>query len=430
MKDLICIRSWPSAILHLDADNFFASVEKALNPCLVNRPVVTGGERGVVVAASPEAKALGIVRGMPTAKVKRYFPKVVICNSHYRNYALFSQRIFAIMRRFTPMVEEYSIDEAFADLKGLKRLHRKNYGQIGLAIQKEVFKELGITVSLGISLTKSLAKLASKKNKPSGLTCLKGKQIRCFLQQTRIDQVWGFGVNTTAFLHKMGLVTAYDFVIRPVAWVRKYLGVAGLKIYHELRGQVMSPVTNKPTKSPLSISKTKTFSPASSEPAKIWAHLIKNLERACYKARFYGLTAKRLKFFLKRDDFTIWSAQVKPSHSTSNPAKWAGLMQAKFACVFTKGNRYRATGVVLLDLVSNTQRQFDLFEDRSLFDKNERLYNHIDRINQKFGRHTLTLADSLNDKSANHAQSAYKNLSKNQAGQGLIIPLLEVRHQK
>ena len=116
----LTIRSWPQAILHLDADAFFASCEQAVHPELRGRPVITGKERGIVAAASYEAKAKGITRGVSLYDVKKICPDAVIVPSDYETYSLFSVRMFEILRRFSPDVEEYSIDEAFVDLTGLQ----------------------------------------------------------------------------------------------------------------------------------------------------------------------------------------------------------------------------------------------------------------------------------------------------------------------
>src|SRR4030065_2162345 len=141
---MITIHSWPRAIMHMDADAFFASCEQAIHPELKGRPVITGKERGIVAAASYEAKERGVKRGMRLFEVKKVCPDAVILPSDYETYSLFSLRMFDILRRFSPDVEEYSVDEAFVDLTGLRRSFRGSYGMIGQKMQKSVEKELGI----------------------------------------------------------------------------------------------------------------------------------------------------------------------------------------------------------------------------------------------------------------------------------------------
>ena len=232
----IMLHSFPRAILHVDADAFFASVEQSIHPELKGLPVITGAERGIVAAASYEAKALGIKRGVSLREVKKIAPNCVLIPSDYETYSLYSKRIFSILRRFTPTIEEYSIDEAFADITGLRRLYRCSYIEIAKKIQQTIHRELDITVSVGVSLSKSLCKLASKWDKPRGITAIPGRLIHEFLLKTPILNVWGFGDNITNFLNKKGVTNAYEYISQHKNLVHKWLGKVGLEIWQELHG--------------------------------------------------------------------------------------------------------------------------------------------------------------------------------------------------
>ncbi|NMC96689.1 MAG: DNA polymerase IV, partial [Deltaproteobacteria bacterium] len=153
-QQIFSLSSWPRAIVHIDGDAFFTSCEEAIHPELRGKALITGGERGIVACASYPAKKLGIKRGVPLAEARKICPGLIVLPSDYETYSLFSQRMFNIMRRFTPDVEEYSIDEAFADLTGMRRLLRSSYEEIVLKMKKEIERELGITVSVGLSITK------------------------------------------------------------------------------------------------------------------------------------------------------------------------------------------------------------------------------------------------------------------------------------
>src|SRR5512135_2272642 len=194
-NDPITIHSWPRAILHLDADAFFASCEQAIHPELKGRPVITGKERGIVAAASYEAKARGVKRGVRLSDVKKICPDAVILPSDYETYSLFSVRMFEILRRFSPDVEEYSIDEAFVDLTGLRRAYHGSYESIAETMRRTIAQELGITVSAGVSLSKVLAKIGSKHNKPDGLTMIPGREVHRYLDKLAVEKVWGIGPN-------------------------------------------------------------------------------------------------------------------------------------------------------------------------------------------------------------------------------------------
>src|ERR1043166_9195135 len=173
----LAISSFPRAILHIDADAFFASCEQSRDPALQGKPVITGKERGIVASMSYEAKAQGVTRGMRLFEVKRICPEAVLLPSDYETYSLLSTRFFAIVRRYTPDVEEYSVDECFCDLTGLRGLLRMSYEQIAARIKQDLDVELGFTFSVGLAPNKVIAKIASKWQKPSGLPLIPGHRL-------------------------------------------------------------------------------------------------------------------------------------------------------------------------------------------------------------------------------------------------------------
>ena len=217
------ITSWPEAIMCLDGDAFFASVTQAVHPELKGKPVVTGWDRGIATAVSYEARALGIERGMQCWKIKKEFPQVTITTSDYRLYHLFSKKMFSVMKKYSPSVEEYSVDEGFADLKGMRRPLHMSCEQIAAAIKREVESSLGITVSIGLSVTKSLSKLAVNLEKPSGLTVIPGQDIDDLLKKTEVSKIWGIGHQSTALLNKLGIKTAFELARKPEEFIKKIL---------------------------------------------------------------------------------------------------------------------------------------------------------------------------------------------------------------
>ena len=230
------LHSWPNAILHLDGDAFFASCEQSIHPELKGKPVITGQERNIVASMSYEAKMRGIKRGVALWEAKKMCPEVVVLPSDYETYSLISKRMFAIVRRFTPAVEESSIDEGYGDLKGLRRLYRTGYIEIARQIRDAVERELGISISMGLSITKTLAKLAAKHHKPHGFTYVQGEEVHTFLLAVPVHAVCGIGPNTTALLAKHKVFTAYEYATQPERWVKKLLGKVGVELWHELRG--------------------------------------------------------------------------------------------------------------------------------------------------------------------------------------------------
>lgn len=391
----ITISSWPRAIAHLDADAFFASVEQAIHPELKGKPVITGKERGIVAALSYEAKAKGVKRGMRLFEVKKICPNCIILPSDYETYSLFSKRMFDILRRFSPDVEEYSIDEAFIDLTGLRRTYHGSYTSIAEQMQQAVTKELGITVAIGVSVSKVLAKIGSKHKKPAGLTIIRGRDIHLFLQDLPIEKVWGIGPNTSAYLRKYGVVTALDYAKKDEAFIKKALSKPYQEIWHELNGRSVYPVNVQTKTTYQSISKARTFTPPSTDRDFVFAQLAKNLENACIKARRYNLATKRLVIFLRQQDFRDYGIELKISRPTAFPNDLFPSLREGYQRIFRENTPYRQTGVVLCDLVSEEKQQYTLFDDTVRIEKMSRLYKAVDTLSEKFGKHTLQSGASL-----------------------------------
>lgn len=389
------LHSFPRAIVHIDGDSFFASCEVAKNPTLKGKPVITGKERGIVSAATYEAKARGVTRGMRLSEVRRVCPDAVILPSDYETYSLFSQRMFTIVRRYTPAVEEYSIDECFADIGGMRRVHHMSYPEIAQHIKHELDAELGMTFSVGLAPTKVLAKIGSKWKKPSGFTPIPLRDAPSFLKKTPVEKVWGIGPNTTALLAKYGVRSAYDFVQRDEAWVKQLLTKPFQEIWRELRGEVVYELDTEGRETYQSISKTKTFTPPSKDAAFVFSQLSKNVENACIKARRWNLVSAHIMFFLKTQDFRYRACEIKLSHPTAVPQDILGVVREEFPKLFHRGMLYRATGVVLMQLHDATQVQMDLFGSVQKSQTLQEVFQSVDALSQRYGKHAVFLASSL-----------------------------------
>jgi nucleotidyltransferase/DNA polymerase involved in DNA repair len=391
---LFSLYSWPQAIVHIDGDAFFTSCEEAINPALRGKPIITGGERGIVACASYPAKKAGIKRGVPLHEARRICPELIILPSDYETYSLFSRRMFSIMRRFTDQVEEYSIDEAFADITGMRRPLRSSYETIAGNMKREIERELGLTVSVGLSLTKVLAKVGSKHRKPNGMTIIPGRMIASYLQDLPVEKIWGIGHATASYLNNMGVKTALDFARLPELTVRKRFTKPGVETWQELRGESVYPVTTEEKSSYASISKMKTFTPPTRNPEYLFAHLLRNLESACIKARRYNLAARKIVPILKKQNFESDACEIRLTRPSSQPLELVGLLHEAFLGLFRASELYRATGVVLADLILDTQIQYSLFEDPIKAEKVKTLYTAIDEISRRYGKHTLHLGGS------------------------------------
>ena len=389
------LSSFPRAILHVDGDAFFTSVEQSLHPHLKGVPVVTGRERGIIACASYEAKALGIKRGVSLWDARKMCPELVVLPSDYESYSLYSKRMFEIMRRYTPEVEEYSIDEGFADITGMRRLFRCSYRDIALQLQAVVQQELDLTVSVGLSASKGLAKIASDYRKPHGLTAVSGRQIHRFLQRVPLEDIWGIGPSAQQLLKKYGIHTAYDFALRDEAWVRRMLHKPGWEIWQELRGTSVCRVDTELRPPPASIMKGKTFSAPSTDRAYIYARLIRNMESAFIKLRRFRMRSGELSVYLRTKDYEQRGVSARLSRGTSNAMEITPLIAAMFAQLYTAGRTYRSTTVVLSRLESDRQRQYELFDDPVRMERMREAGQVVDRINRRYGKHRIFLGTGL-----------------------------------
>lgn len=391
----IVLRAFPCAIVHFDGDAFFAAVEQAVHPELKGRPVVTGKERGIIACASYEAKSLGVKRGIPLFEAMRMCRGLVVLPSDYETYSLYSKRMFDIMRRFTPMVEEYSIDEGFADLSGLRRVFKTSYEEIGRRMQAAIREELDITVSVGLSLSKGLAKLASKYRKPCGFTAVPGHTLHLFLREIPLEKVWGFGPNTVHLLRKQGLRTALDFVVRPEQDAERLMGKIGREIWNELRGTPVYPVVTEEKSTYYTVSKGRTFTPPSQDRNFVYAKLLRNVESSFIKLRRHRLRARVIGVALRHQDFSEDAAEAALNRATASTQEAVPLVRVLFDHVFKEGVDYRATMVVMGKLEPDRNDQYELFEDRARIERLAQASRVIDEVNGKYGKHTLSLGSSL-----------------------------------
>lgn len=387
--------SFPRAILHVDGDSFFAAVEIAKDPRLKGKPVITGKERGIVSACTYDLKARGVKRGMRLFEVRAIAPDAVVLPSDYETYSIFSERMYEIVRRYTPAVEEYSIDECFADLTGMRRVNKMSYIDMARAIKNELQTELGLTFSLGLSATKVLAKIGSKWHKPDGLTPIPLKDAASFLRKKAVGDVWGIGPNTAAYLNKFGVRTALDFAEKSEEWVRANTAKPYFELWHELNGRVVLELTMERKEKYQSISKTKTFTPPSRDGAFVFSQLSKNIENACIKARRWNLSAPEVFFFLKTQDFKYHGFEIKLPHPSNVPHDIIREVARYFPQVFKKGTDYRATGITLLKLQDAGDVQLDLFGKVRESEGLRMIFNSVDALSERYGKHVVFLGSSF-----------------------------------
>ena len=387
--------SYPRAIIHIDGDSFFASCEVMKNPALRGKPVITGRERGIVSACTYEAKARGVTRGMKLSEVRALCPEAVILPSDYETYSILSHRIYAIVRRYTPALEEYSIDECFAELTGTRRMHHGSYEDIAKSIKRDLDCELGMTFSIGLSCTKVLAKIGSKWKKPDGFTALPSQTLAIYRTATSIGKVWGIGAQTAAFLGLHNIHTAEDFAQQSHEWVTAHLTKPTIELWHELNGRLVLELDTTGRATYQSIAKTKTFTPPSRDVGFIFSQLSKNIENACIKLRRWNLQSAEITFFLKTQEFTCSSYTVLLPHPTNIPHDMLKEVEKYFIYIHKPGVLYRATGVTTARLSDAQHIQLDLFGAVNTTQEMQHIFNQVDSVSRRYGKHALFLGSSL-----------------------------------
>ncbi len=422
--------SFPRAIIHIDGDSFFASCEQSRNPSLTGKAVVTGQDRGIASSMSLEAKKLGITRAMPIHHIKKHFPQVIIIPSDYETYALLSARFMDIVRRFTPDVEEYGIDECFADITGMRKTYRTSYENICKRIQIDLERELNCTFSIGLAPTKTLAKIASKWKKSEmrgGLTAISATDSATYLKKLPIGDVWNIGPQTTAFLEKHGIRRAYDFAARDEAWVRNTMSINFYGTWNELRSQSKQAINTEKKQNTHSIQRTRTFAPPCSDKEYLLARLKENIEVACMRARRYKSEAKDVSFFLKTQTHHYSAMRIRISRPSNFSHEIYSAIEPLFEKIYKPTILYRATGVTLSNLSVVKERQLDLFDEHLYIERMGKVYSSVDTISCKYGRQSIHVgAQYLNIKgrSKTSSEKERKKVIANNRSRKLGYPLL------
>ncbi len=312
----------------------------------------------------------------------------------YSAYVHYSSLMIDIVRRYADDVEEYSIDECFAELTGLDRPLKMSYREIAERIKHEVTRELDLSISVGVAPTKCLAKVASKWQKPNGLIIITSETAPEFLREVPIEKVWGIGGQTSARLKKMGIKTAGDFALRPREWVDSELEKPYRMIWSELNGTSVMELDPKQKTLYSSIQKTRIFHPSTNNKTFLFSQISKHMEDACGKARHYGLIPKSVSIFLKTRDFHYITREVKLPFPTNSPEILLSSARREFEAMHVKGLLYRTAGVGLHGLTPRKALQEDLFGEGARAGKFEEVHLKIDELEHKYGKKLVHLAST------------------------------------
>ncbi|MBN2398091.1 MAG: DNA polymerase IV [Deltaproteobacteria bacterium] len=379
-------------IFHIDMDAFYASVEVLDNPDLKGRCVIVGGQtgRGVVSAASYEARRFGVHSAMPIFQARKRCPDAVFLPPRMSRYRAVSALIMAILREFSPLVEPISIDEAFVDVTGCERLFG-GIGEIALRIKERIREEVGLTCSLGGAPNKFLAKIASDMDKPDGLTVIAPETVDRFIESLPVEKVPGVGATTHEKLRLMGVKTLGDVRRYPEdALVRKF-GKFGHRLADFARGIDRSPVT--PDDETKSVSAEETLPADTDDGEIIKRYILGQAERVARELRKAGVGGRTVTLKIKDADFR----QVTRSVTINEPTQSADIIIREALHLlgrYQMTKKIRLIGVGVSHLTTSTDPvQMDLFEQKARKTSQRRkLDEAIDEITDRFGKDAIKRA--------------------------------------
>jgi len=392
----------------LDCNSFYASCERVFDPSLVGRPVVVlSNNDGCVIARSQEAKNIGVPMGAPLFKIKHQIRKdnIAVFSSNYVLYGDMSGRVMEILRENVPQVEVYSIDEAFLDLEGVGK-SKAEVEKFISDLRKKVTRSTGLPVTIGAAPTKVLSKVASTLTKRSGVSRRKGVEViytakdrEQALKHFPIGNIWGVGRRWNKMLKHQQVSLAAQFVMIPESWIKKRMGVIGLRLHRELRGipcleldQGIEDITKK------GIMTSRSFGSLQSTLPPIEQAVSALAVRCSEKLRKQRSKAGAVMVMLRTDRHLTDQPQHRANLVAELPVATSAanditeLARRLTRQLFQKGYFYKKAGVFTLDIVPESAVQTNIFESRVGSQKSDSVMEAFDIINNKFGTGTVKLA--------------------------------------
>ncbi|MFI4916212.1 MAG: DNA polymerase IV [Phycisphaerales bacterium JB060] len=379
-------------ILHADLDAFFASVEQRDNPELRGKPVLVGGAgpRGVVAAASYEARAFGCRSAMPGAVARRLCPQAIFVKGSFEKYKEASRAVFDVFERVTPLVEPLSVDEAFLDVTGSLRLLGDGE-TIARKIREDVKRATQLTVSIGVAPSKLVAKIASDLDKPDGLVVVRAGEVEKFLEPLEISRLWGVGAVGQAKLERLGIRTFGDVRRLDIKTLRGMFGTHGESLYNRCRGIDDRPVvTDRRAKS---IGHERTFGENLTTLDQCHAQVVDLAERVAWRLRRASRAAGTITLKVRNGEFRT----ITRSHALAEPTFESAAIVREASALLDAWAKRNFEPVRLLGVSASHLRNP---EGPGLFDaaehhKSSRVDEAADAIRRKFGDSAIGRASSL-----------------------------------
>lgn len=380
-----------TGILHVDMDAFYASVEVLDDPSLRGKPIIVGSDegRGVVAAASYEARRFGVRSAMPVSQALRLCPQAIVVPPHFDRYMAVSQHVMRIFHDVTPLVEPLSIDEAFLDVRGARRLWGSP-GEIARGIRRRVQLEVGITCSVGIAATKHVAKMASTMCKPDGMLIVPGAQTTAFLAPRPVRALWGVGPKSAESLEARGIHTVADVLDTPRDSLERALGRAmGDRIWHLARGIDAREVTT--TRVEKSVGHEETFHDDIGDVVFLRAELLRLADRVATRLRAGEWEAATISIKVRFADFTTITRSQTLAEPTAVGQRIADSAREMFAGVDLH-QHVRLLGVRATSLTPAGAGGVTLWDDDAEW---KRVDGALDDALARFGKGAVTRAAFL-----------------------------------
>ena len=382
-----------ASILHVDMDAFFVSVELLERPELRGKPVVVGGrpdQRGVVTAASYEARKYGVHSAMPLRTAGRLCPDAVFLDGHHEKYGEWSDRVATILAKFSPIVEMVSIDEAYLDLEGTERLHGPPLAAADKLL-RTITKSTGLPCSAGLATTRLVAKVASDQAKPRGLVWVAPGQEARFLAPLAVRKIPGIGEVTERALRALGIETVEQLAAIPQEKLEKVFGQWGDALYRKARGGDSYEFVIDAE--PKSISHNHTFGEDTNDTEALHALLSHLSQKACKRLREAGLATRTLTLTIRYAGFDTHTRAKTLSEPTRLDADIFRVFQILFAEHRDMTRKIRLLGVSLGGLTHGAE-QLDLLEAERR-ERLEKLTRATDRLRDRFGFGKVQFGGSL-----------------------------------
>jgi DNA polymerase IV len=380
------------AILHIDMDAFYASVEEQDRPELKGKPVIVGGTsgRGVVAAASYAVRRFGVRSAMPMREALRLCPEAICVQPRMARYKEISDRVFAIFHEFTPLVEGLSLDEAFLDVT-LSRQLKGSAESIGAEIRRRIVAQTGLTASVGIAPNKLLAKIASDLNKPDGMCRIGPDNVREILDALPIEKLFGVGPKTLPAVHAAGIRCFGDLRKAGDEALWRAFGKHGKSMRDRASGLDDRPVD--PDREEKSISSEETYARDIRGASELNLQLLRLADRTASRLRAHDLAAGTVSVKIRRGDFTTYTRQRTLGQPTADTAIVSAAARTLLEqWLATQPNAaVRLLGVGVSDLQMSPQQE--LFAGESA--RGSKLDTAIDGIRERFGSDILTRASLL-----------------------------------